>query len=65
MQLELFTKYAIISVDSDNWKIFIYFPLYVYWCCQEFIVSSKSISNVNNLIFMGISEMCCFTEDKE
>ena len=63
MQLELFTKYAVISVDSNNWKIFICFPLYVYWCCQEFIVSSKSKSN--NLIFMGISEMYCFAEDKE
>ena len=51
MQLELFTKYVIISEDSNNCKIFIYFPLYVHWCCQEFIVSSKSKSN--NKIFMG------------
>ena len=63
MQLYLFTKYVIISVDSNKLKIFIYFPLYVYWCCQEFIVSSKSKSN--NYIFMGISEMCCFAEGKE
>ena len=29
MQLKLFTKYVIISVDSNKCKIFIYFPLYV------------------------------------
>ena len=63
MQLELFTKYVIISVDSKKCNFFIYFPLYLHWCSQEFIVSWKSKSS--NLIFMGISEMCCFAEDKE